>query len=268
LSGREGSLERLCEVCVEVGALFESASPAVQARMRLLADRTETVADCARIASLARDVFRHYDRHEPGARFTEIERRIVVVGSVFADIGKTGPAHADEAGQRLIVDMFSVEGVRDDRQSVSTFLERHFPTDAAERIERFAALGLDPHMSMRAFWNLHSGWTLDILRDAGLPREAVAAAATHHLLDDINPQAIVEADGRFAVDFGDNEGFDRAEKLVILLDKYDALIRRGGRTHDEAIRWLEGRIGRHPKFSTDSEFATLLRDMDRALNAS
>jgi hypothetical protein len=265
MSERHDGLARLCEVSTEVGAVFGQVSPTVQARMRLLADRTETVADCARIAARAGELFRYYERQKPGARFTELEKRIVLIGSVFADIGKTGPSFADAASQRLIVDMFSVEGVRDDQQSVATFLEHSFPADAAERKDRFAALGLDPGMSIRAFWNLHTGWTLDILRDAGLPSETIAAAATHHLLDDINPQSIVDVDGRFSAGFGDNDRFDRAEKLVILLDKYDALIRRGGLDHERAIRWLAERLARHPKFSADSEFSTLLHDMDVAL---
>src|SRR5262245_34814137 len=103
MSGSLGDLKQLYEVCADVGVPFEDASPVVYARMRLLAERTATVADAARIAGLARKVFGYYDRHAPEARFSEIEKRIVVVGGLFSDIGKTGPADADVAGQHLVV---------------------------------------------------------------------------------------------------------------------------------------------------------------------
>src|SRR5690606_30672662 len=130
------------------------------------------------------------------------ERRIVVLGSLFADIGKTGPARAPERDQRLIVEMFSVEGVHDETQSVTQFMKRYFAADADERLARFAALGLDPESSVRDFWNLHVGWTLEILEGSGVAPEAVAAAATHHLLEDVNPESIVGPDDRYTRAFG------------------------------------------------------------------
>jgi hypothetical protein len=257
--------ERMCAICAEVGVDFEEIGASVRARMQLLADHTETIDDCTRIAGLARTVFEYYERHKPSERFSAIEKRIVVVGSLFADIGKTGPVTAEAEGQRLIVEMFAVEGVRDDQQSVAQFFTTYFPADSAQRLHRFQSLGLDAQMSMRAFWNHHTNWTFDIVRDGGVPMEAVAAAATHHLLDNINPEAIVGADGNFSIDFGDNVGFDRAEKLVILLDKYDAVIRRGHRNHTSAVSWLRELLNRHPRFATDTEFSVLLNDLDVAL---
>lgn len=260
--------ERISAVCAEVGVAFDDISPTVQARMQLLADHTATIDDCTRIADLARRVFDHYEQHKPSERFSPIEKRIVVVGSLFADIGKTGPANADADGQRLIVEMFSVEGVRDDQQPVAQFFTTYFAADAASRLQRFRDLGLDPSMTMRAFWNHHTDWTFDIVHDGGVPEEAVAAAATHHLLDDINPRDVVAADGTFSIDFGDNARFDRAEKLVILLDKYDAVIRRGRRSHAEAIRWLRDRLDQHPRFAADAEFSVLLQDLDALRSAA
>ena len=65
---------------------------------------------------------RHYDTHKPEQRFSDSEKRIVVYCSLFADIGKTGRLRADAAGQRLISEMFAVEGVRDPQQPVADFL--------------------------------------------------------------------------------------------------------------------------------------------------
>ena len=74
------------------------------------------------------------------------------------------------------------------------------------------------------------------MRAGGVPGEGrIAAAAAHHLLDGVNPEAIVDEDGNYSADFGENKHFHRPEKLVIVLDKYDALRRRGGNSHEQAI---------------------------------
>jgi len=259
------TIERLRATCAEVGFDLDGVKASVIARLRLLAESSETATDSVRMAASARDVFRHYETTKPSEAFSEAERRIVVLGCVFSDIGKTGPEHADASGQRLIVEMFAVEGVRDDTQPVAEFLRRYFPADPDDRIQRFAALGLEPGMAIREFWNLHSAWTLELTEACGVPPEAIAAAVTHHLLDDINPETIVGADRNFTRAFGGNTTFDRAEKLVILLDKYDAIRRRGRRSHDQAIPWLRDRVESNPHFRSDLEFLRLIDDLDIAL---
>jgi hypothetical protein len=236
--------------------------------MQLLAEHSNTFDDARRMTSYADRIFRHYEAAKHGEAFSALERQTVVLACLFSDIGKTGPAHADADARRLIAEAFAVENVQDDAQPVATFLRTYFPADAEERLARFVALGLDPAMSVRQFWNLHSGWTLAIAEAAGLPPEAVAAAATHHLLDDINPRSIVGDDDRFTRRFGENSTFDRAEKLVIILDKYDAAMRRGGRTHDEAIAWLRDRIAKSVRFRDDAEFVELLADVNAVLGSS
>jgi hypothetical protein len=235
--------------------------------MRLLAEKSESLDDAVRMVSYAREVFRHYDANKPAQAFDAGEKRTIVLACLFSDIGKSGPEGADSDGRRLIVEMFAVEGVRDDKMLVSTFFRTYFPADADARIARFAALGLDPSITIRQFWNLHSDWTLAIAEKAGLPPEAVAAAATHHLLDDVNPHAIVGEDNRFTRSFGDNRDFDRAEKLVIVLDKYDAARRRGNRTHEEAIAWLRQRVAANARFRDDAELATLIDDVEAVFSA-
>ena len=255
-------LDRARALCAAVGFDLHSVTPALLARMRLLAERTETVADTERMVARAWDFFRYYQRAKPTQAFSELERRIVVLGCLFSDIGKSGPANADADGQTLITEMFGIEGVRNDKQSVAEFLTAYFPSDAAERVRRFERLGLDSKLTVREFWNLHSAWTLAIAQAGNVPTEVVAAAATHHLLDNVNPDAIVGADRRFRCASGDNTSFDRAEKLIILLDKYDALRRRGRRSHDQAIAWLRARVHENPEFRADEELSRLLGDLD------
>lgn len=185
-----------------------------------------------------------------------------MIGTLFSDIGKTGPEDADAQGQQLVAEMYGVEGAPDSQAPVTQFFDTYFPTDAPDRIRRFRALGLDPDMSMREFWNLHSVWTLQILRGDGVPPGAVIAAAAHHLLENINPLAIVADDIRLKKSFEIGTFFDRPEKLVILLDKYDAVRRRSKHSHDEAIAWLKQLIANHPRFRDDREFFTLIDGLD------
>lgn len=255
-------LAPLRTICASVDFDLAQVESTVLERMRLLASCSETMDDAVRSATHADAIFRWYASHRPIEAFTELERRTVTLGCLFSDIGKTGPHDATADEQRLVVEMFAVEGVSDDTMPVERFFATYFP-DAAERLARFRAMmrrdrGLDPSMTIRAFWNLHTGWTLAILEPSGVPLEAVAAAATHHFLDDINPEAIVSPSGSFSRSFGDNAAFDRAEKLVILLDKYDAVRRRGRRPHDGAITWLRERIAKHRIFGRDEELQSLV----------
>jgi len=256
-------VQRLRPHCAVVGFDLDSAEPLLLERVRSLG--AKTFEDAVRMAGLAHRVFDHFERAKPAEAFSAIEKRTVVLGALFSDIGKTGPVEADARARQLIVDMFGVENVRDDQQPVAAFLRASFPADAEERIRTFTALGLDPTMTLRQFWNLHSSWTLSIAEAAGIPREAVAAAATHHLIDDVNPQGIVGDDTRFTRRFGENTAFDRAEKLVIVLDKYDAARRRGSLGHDAAIAWLRERIAKNPRFREDAELLQLVTDVEAAL---
>jgi hypothetical protein len=259
---RDGVIERLSAICSTVGFDLSGVADEVQDRLVLLAERSQTVTDLERMAELAFGVFRHYDANRPHEVFGESERRTIVLGCLFSDIGKTGPKHANVSERQLIVDMFSIEAVEDTRQPVSQFMARYFPDDALERVRQFRTLGLDPSMPIRKLWNLHTSWTLEIIDGAGVPPEAVAAAATHHLLDNINPDAIVGADDRFTRRFGANTCFDRGEKLVIVLDKYDALRRRGRLTHAGAVAWLRERVANNARFRGDRELETLIADME------
>mgnify|MGYP000877932214 CR=1 FL=1 len=258
----EATIASLRAICREVGLDLDALSPFVLERMRLLAEVTKTATDGANIVRIANAVFARADDGGSGRPWSASERRIVILGSIFADIGKTGPLDADAEGQRLVAEMFAVEGVKDEAQSVETFFRAYFPGDADERIRRFRALGLDASMSMRYFWNLHTGWTFEIVEAGGVPREVIVAAATHHLLDHINPHHVVEDDGRFSEPFGENVAFDRAEKLVIVLDKYDALRRRAALTHEAAIAWLRSWVSRHERYGEDAELFAAIADVE------
>lgn len=256
-------VRRLHAECAAVGFDLSTAGAALVERVRLLAKHSQTFDDSARMASFAHRVFEHYETS--GRAFSPIEKQTVVLACLFSDIGKTGPADADAEARKLVVEIFAIENIKDDSQPIASTLRAYFPDDAEERLARFTSLGLDPEMSLRQFWNLHSHWTLVIVEDAGLPAEAVAAAATHHFLENVNPQKIVGDDDRFTRHFGKNTAFDRAEKLVIVLDKYDAAKRRGGKTHEGAIAWLRERIAKNDRYRDDPELAELVQAIEEVL---
>ncbi|MFO0679750.1 MAG: hypothetical protein U0169_24710 [Polyangiaceae bacterium] len=258
-------MEGLRARCRAVGFDPDAARGSLVDRMRLLAEVSHTFDDASRMADHAERVFRHVDATRPSKPFDAVERQTVVLGCLFSDIGKTGPEGADVGTRRIVAEAFAVENVKDDRQSFATFVRASFPADAEPRLARLAAIGVPPSITLRQFWNLHTGWTLAIAEAAGLPAEAVGAAAAHHLLEDVNPESIVGEDDRFTRPFGRNATFDRAEKLVILLDKYDASMRRGGRSHEDAILWLRDRLASSARFFDDEEFVGLLRDVEVAL---
>ncbi len=254
--------------CAAVGFELDRADGALLDRIRLVGEGSMTFDDAVRMSHYAHRIFEHYERTKPTTAFSPLERRTIVLATLFSDIGKTGPLGADAAARRLIVEMFAVENVRDDLQTVTDFLRTYFPSDADDRVARFRSLDLDPAMSLRRFWNLHSEWTLAIAEAVGLPPEAAAAAATHHLLDDVNPGGIVGEDDRFTREFKDNASFDRAEKIVIVIDKYDAARRRGRLTHEQAIAWLRERLAKNPRFRDDEEFLALVGDAEVALRST
>src|SRR5688572_33280554 len=115
-------IEQLHRLCASAGLDLASVQPWLMARMELLAERTETVADGERMVAYAERVMQHCAATRQSQPFGESERRVVLLGCLFSDIGKTGPLAADSSGQTLIVEMFSVEGVRDDSQTVRKFL--------------------------------------------------------------------------------------------------------------------------------------------------
>lgn len=251
---------QFASVCQRASLPVAGVAPHVKRRMLLLAEFTATFDDGVRAMELAEQVFAYCALHsEP---FSDGEKNEVRAGSLLSDIGKTGPLRATLEQQRLIARMFSIEGVHDDQMSVDAFFATYFSADVVRCRDLFRALGLDSAMALRDFWNLHSEWTFELLQDSGVPPEAVPAAATHHLLEHVNPYAMVAADNTFTQPFGTNGAFDRAEKLVILLDKYDALRRRAHRGHVASIAWLRRLLSTHTRFSNDAEFNALLDVMD------
>lgn len=268
-TGFEAERDHMRELFEELGLDVEKMNPNIVRKLLLLNDRTETFKDEERSVHVARALFRYYEKNLPDEKFTDTEQRTVLIGTMFTDIGKTGPRNATSEQEKLMLDIYEIEGIIDPTKvTLEQFINDNFAEDATDRLAMLKEMGIDGEISMREFYNLHPKWTLEIISGDGVPPEAVAAAATHHMLEGINPEEIVDKDGRFTKYFGDNVFFDRAEKLIIILDKYDAFRRRGKKGHKEAIKLVRDKIRSNPNFADDNEFEELLHNLDLMLSAN
>lgn len=263
------NIDRIEGLFAELGIDVKNINPNILRKLKLLNERTEIFKDEERSMHVARALFKHYEENMPDKTFTGQEQRIVLIGTMFTDIGKTGPRDATPEQEELILDIYGVENIIDPKKVIlSQFINDNFSDDADERLKTLEEMGISSGITMREFYNLHAKWTLETISGDGVPPEAVAAAATHHMLEGINPEEIVGKDGRFTRYFGDNVSFDRAEKLIIILDKYDAFRRRGKKEHKEAIELVRKVIKANPNFAEDKEFEDLLDNLDAMLSVN
>lgn len=248
----------------------ETLSPNIQLRLALLDRFTPTVDDEIRAISLAGRVFEQAEA--AGRPYTDIEQRAVVMGTLFSDIGKSGPRRATLPQADLVVSIYAQENITPDELAgtVTDFFRRYCTNgQSEEQLAVFRSLHLDPNgMTMRDFYNLHSSWTLDILwGETRLPQEVIAVAASHHRLRDDNPRGIFNDDDTYRFPFGGATRYGRAEKLVSLLDQYDAFRRRSGLSRTETVEKLREIVNgaRGGRYANDAEFAEIITDIDLSL---
>ena len=226
---------------------IEKVNPKIVKRLELLNSLTNFIEEEKESLGLAQKLFNYYEKEKPEKSFAKEEKDATLIGLILADIGKSGPPNASESQQALIIRIFGIEGVKDTKAPVRDFIEDKFSDTAERDIQLFRDLGLDPSIPIEKFWRLHSGWTLKIIEGDGIPEEDLPGAVLHHVLEGDNVDLIDEqgnyktlvVDGEVKLRFGENRRFDRPEKLVPLLDKYIAFLKRlSGKTHQEAIEFL------------------------------
>ena len=255
----------------EVGLAPEAIAPRIKDRLVLLEKITPTIEDETAAIAMARGVF---DTAEiAGRAYTEEEQREVIIGTLFTDIGKSGPLEATPKQSRIIAKMYAIENIPEDDVfgSVEAFLSKYFSNNEdVDTKAELRNLGLDiDNLKMRDFYNLHTKWTLEILLGDGVPKEAIPAAAAHHHMRGDNPDSILNKRDEYnsGFDFGQNHTFDRPEKLVSILDMYDAYRRRSKLSHESAMvkirSWVNTTDNRH--YADDSELDIILEDLDKTI---
>lgn len=228
----------------------------ILSRLKTLHEGSETFKDELRAIELAKMFFEHYKKKDGAKAFSAEEQNVVLAGTLFSDIGKTGPSDASPLLSKKVLSMYKIDAhFNTNIVDIKTFLEMFFDEkEQEEYLKTLEANGINGDMPMREFFNKHSEWGLKILKKnegQGIPSDAIIAAASHHMLEGMNPVNITK--------------LSRGAKMVILLDKYDARLRRGAVKHEEAIDWLKNYVMERSSEEDKAEFLELLENMDESL---
>ncbi|KKW33409.1 MAG: hypothetical protein UY76_C0003G0014 [Candidatus Uhrbacteria bacterium GW2011_GWA2_52_8d] len=253
-----------------------SIEPRLREAMGYLGSYSETMNDESRARAMADVMASYCSRVSSPNGLSKEGWRYVNLASMLSDIGKVGPRQEriDDVNH-LITALYAKSEKFSPDDSLSHFLDHFFPSQKYE-MQRVLVndLGLELTMSMRSFWDAHAQWTLDHLKDSGVPNEVALTAAAHHLLggDKANPRLnelpIVEKTTGTLRGFGIERPIDQREIWVVLLDKYEANMQRGGATHEEAITWLRTYLETNQMLATlprlKGLFLSCLDDLDAA----
>lgn len=256
-------------------------NPRILKRLEFLNERTNFVEEEKESVQKAKAFFDYYKKNSPEKAFSEKDEMVVEIGLIFADIGKTGPASANEQQQSLIIKLYNIEGVtaKDKEKTLRDFLEGTVTvtskSDDLERdLELLRQMKISPSITIEQFWRLHSRWTLEIIEGDGIPREYLPGAVFHHvlagdnvdLMDDKGHYKEIVIDGKVVDRFGDNHDFDRPERLVEILDFYEASMSRiKNATHEQAIQKLYEKVKGNERFKNDPQYLELIGDFDKMI---
>ncbi len=231
------------------------------ARVLNEAEFSAFTADDEKMLELADEMFSKLE--EVGEPFSEFEKAVVRYGIVFADIGKTGPVGTSPEDQRNLMEMFNVEGLPTGQITVEEFIETYIAPEKKEACRKtLLKIGFPPpdKTTMTDFWNAHGKWMWEILKnDSLIPKEFTPGAIFHQILERVNEDLL---DGeRLKGDFGGNDKFDRAEMLVILIDKYNACHNRSKIPHSKTIEILKIQVAKSA-YAGNEKFLHLINLLD------
>ena len=236
---------------------LEHFSEAIAQRMRLievLAARFNN--DSRTIRRMCLEVIdRIVSTLEPELRsaFDAETRRDMSIAAFLHDIGKSGPLDASRQSQEAIVKLYAVENVANPEQTIAETTRANFSSEEATSIlEHLDSCGMRVTDTMRAFWDCHGYWTHDILEaDAeDIPMRARVVAGSHHMDRGIDPY-------RFSTD---DDAATLESRILMAVDKYQAAVVRGRKTHDEAMDVIKGILA--PKYGNDVMMTRVLHVLD------
>jgi hypothetical protein len=180
-------------------------------------------------------------------------RRDMSIAAYLHDIGKSGALDAPQGTQEAILKLYAVESVADPNQTIAETVRANFSCPEAESIlAHLSSIGLSSAATMRSFWDCHGYWTHEILEadSVHIPARARLVAASHHMDRGIGP---CESSSRDYV--------DRLEtRILMAVDKYEAAVVRGRKTHDEAMGLIRAILS--PKFREDVVMQRVLDVLD------
>jgi hypothetical protein len=126
------------------------------------------------------------------------------------------------------VKLYAVENVADPDQTIAKTVRVNFSSEEAESIlDHLGSCGMQPTHTIRTFWDRHGYWTHDILEadSEDIPIRARVVAGSHHMDRGIDPYGL-SSDDYVAV---------LQSRILMAVDKYQAAVARGQKTHGEAM---------------------------------
>jgi hypothetical protein len=180
-------------------------------------------------------------------------KRDMSIAAYLHDIGKSGPCDASRDCQTATVKLYAVGNVADPNQTIAKTVCTNFPPDEAQRmLELLGACGMRSTDTMRAFWDRHGYWTHDILEadSDAIPNRARVVAGSHHLDRGIDPYGLTGGDCLAVLE----------NRILMAVDKYQAAVARGHKTHVQAIDMVT-RI-HAPKYAHDATMNRVVEVLD------
>ena len=173
------------------------------------------------------------------------------IAAILHDIGKSGPFKATQGEQEAVIQLFSIEGIKVPSHSVGEVVaERFGKNQGEEMLKKLAGCGIDSKMSMREFWNKHAEWTYEILtaHPKGINDHIRNIAGSHHLDNGVNPRLRPKAKTSLQpsnIETLGDEVDDLTVRILMVVDKYQAVLRRGGAKHEAAIAWVRQNLAKY-----------------------
>jgi len=238
----KSSEAEVCTAFANLGIDVKIEHPEIFLRLKELREQKDSHFQDS--LELAKIIEKLWDKLE----IKDVSKEQMILAALLHDIGKSGPAEASPEERAMIQFLFSKNLPKINRENASErdlSIKRIFTETTHDfdnnKIEKYLTEKLHIQTdSTRAldFWRQHAQWTYDILkRNAGgkINAELINIASSHHLLEGINPAGISEeeiTEGSRALEVIDKYYF------LALVDKYQALMERGKKTHREAIEIL------------------------------
>jgi hypothetical protein len=182
-----------------------------------------------------------YGEQYPQLRLSEKQRANGRMAVILHDIGKSGPAKATPEEQEIIIKFFACENIKNPNLLVVDLIAEIFGASQTEKINHsLENCGIHAQTTMRQFWDQHAHWTRDILESypQGLDKHTKIIACSHHIDHGINPYSLPESEVPLVANvIGTLEEYVEAleERALIALDQYEASVRRGGLSHEDAL---------------------------------
>lgn len=101
------------DLFIEVGIDVKKINPNIVRKLRLLNKKTQTFKDEERAVRIAKALFQCYEKDFPDNKFSDQEMRTVLIGTIFTDIGKTGPRNATPEQEEVVANIYAIETVMD-----------------------------------------------------------------------------------------------------------------------------------------------------------